>query len=251
MISKMQRSSLYAMRCGIAIFAWSWEALLTGIRYIRAFEVGQRPTVVKYEMAVKLNTLKNGPVIRNNLRLPHPVKTDVRICVICPPDSKYAESARAAGATLVGEDDIIEAVKDGRIEFDRCICQTDSLAKINKAGLGKILGPRGLMPSSKLGTVVKDPSLVIRDLIGGAQYKERMGVVRLAVGQLGFTPEELQRNIKSLMESVKKDMAMLSDRVNKEIAEVVLSSTNGPGFTLNGNFLDPDSTITPRELSTL
>ena len=90
-------------------------------RYIRAFEVGQKPTEVKYEMAVKLKSLKNGPVIRNRLRLPHPVKTDVRICVICPPDSQYAEKARAAGATLVGEDDIIEAVKDGRIEFDRCI----------------------------------------------------------------------------------------------------------------------------------
>jgi large subunit ribosomal protein L1 len=72
--------------------------------------VGRKPTTVKYEMAVKLKSVKNGPVIRNRLRLPHPVKTDVRICVICPPDSKYAESARAAGATLVGEDDIFEAV---------------------------------------------------------------------------------------------------------------------------------------------
>ena len=220
-------------------------------RYIRAFEVGQKPTVVKYEMHVKLKSLKNGPVIRNRLRLPHPVKTDIRICVICPPDSAYAEKARAAGASLVGEDDVFEAVKDGRIEFDRCICQTDSLAKMNKAGLGRILGPRGLMPSSKMGTVVKDPSLVIKDLIGGAEYRERMGVVRMAVGQLGFTPEEVQRNIKAFMEAMKKDMGMLSDRINKEVAEVVLSSTNGPGFTLNGNFLDADSTITPRELSTV
>jgi large subunit ribosomal protein L1 len=205
---------------------------------------------VKYDLAVKLKSLKNGPVIRNRLRLPHPVKTDIRICVIVSPDSPYADKARAAGATLVGEDDVIAAVKDGRIEFDRCICQTDSLAKINKAGLGRVLGPRGLMPSSKMGTVVKDPSLVIKDLIGGAEYRERMGVIRMAVGQLGFTPEEIQRNIKSFMEALKKDIAMLSDRVNKEVAEVVLSSTNGPGFTLNGNFLDPDSKITSRELST-
>jgi large subunit ribosomal protein L1 len=220
------------------------------LRYIRAFEVGQKPTSVKYEMHVKLKSLKNGPVIRNRLRLPHPVRTDIRVCVICPPDSVYAEKARAAGATLVGEDDIFEAVKDGRIEFDRCICQTDSVAKMNKAGLGRVLGPRGLMPSAKLGTVVKDPSAVIKDLIGGAEYRERMGVVRMAVGQLGFTPEEVQRNIKTFMEAVKKDIGALSDRINKEVHEVVLSSTNGPGFTLNGNFLDPDSTITPRDLST-
>jgi len=201
-------------------------------------------------MAVKLKSIKNGPVIRNRLRLPHPVKTNVRICVICPPDSKYAESARAAGATLVGEDEIFEAVKDGRIEFDRCLCQTDSFAKMNKAGLGRILGPRGLMPSSKLGTVVKDPSLVIKDLVGGAEYRERLGVIRMAIGQLGFTPEEIALNIKTFLEAVKKDMAQLSDRINKELAEVVLSSTHAPGFTLNGEFRDLKSTLQPRDLAT-
>lgn len=223
--------------------------LLTLFSYIRAFEVGRKPTEAKYEMHVKLKSLKNGPVIRNRLRLPHPVKTDVRICVICPPDSKYAESARAAGATLVGEDEIFEAVKDGRIEFERCLCQTDSLAKMNKAGLGRILGPRGLMPSTKLGTVVKDPSLVIKDLVGGAEYRERVGVVRMAVGQLGFTPEEMQRNIKTFIEALKKDIAQLSDKIHKEVAEIVLSSTHGPGLTLNGDFKDPNSPITPRDLS--
>ena len=212
--------------------------------------MGQKPTTVKYEMAVKLKSVKNGPVIRNRLRLPHPVKTDVRICVICPPDSKYAESARAAGATLVGEDDIFEAVKDGRIEFDRCLCQTDSFAKMTKAGLGRILGPRGLMPSTKLGTVVKDPSLVIKDLVGGAEYRERLGVIRMAIAQLGFTPEEIALNIKTFLEAVKKDMAQLNDRINKELAEVVLSSTNAPGFTLNGEFRDLKSPLQPRDLST-
>jgi len=212
--------------------------------------VGRNPTSVKYEMALKLKSLKNGPVIRNRLRLPHPVKTDLRICVICPPDSKHAEAAKAAGATLVGEDEIFEAVKDGRIEFDRCICQTDSLAKMNKAGLGRILGPRGLMPSSKMGTVVKDPALVIKDLVGGAEYKERLGVIRMAVGQLAFTPEQIALNIKTFLDAVKKDMAQLSDRINKELAEVVLSSTNAPGFPLNGEFRDLKSDVQPRDLST-
>ena len=141
-------------------------------------------------------------------------------------------------------------MKDGRVEFDRCLCQTDSLAKMNKAGMGRFLGPKGLMPSSKLGTVVKDPSLVMKDLIGGAEYRERLGVIRMAIGQLGFTPEEMQRNIKTFIEGVKKDMGQLSDKINKEIAEVVLSSTNGPGFPLNGSFRDPQSAVTPRDLST-
>lgn len=217
--------------------------------YLRAFEVGRKPTQAKYEMHIKLKSLKNGPVVRNRLRLPHPVKTDLRICVICAPDSKYAESARAAGASLVGEDDIFEAVKDGRIDFDRCLCQIDSLAKMNKAGLGRFLGPKGLMPSAKLGTVVKDPSLVIKDLVGGAEYRERVGVVRMAVGQLGFTPEEMQRNIKTFLEALKKDISQLSDKIHKEVAEVVLSSTHGPGFTLSGEFRNLNSEITPRDLS--
>jgi large subunit ribosomal protein L1 len=224
-------------------------SILTLSSYIRAFEVGRKPTEAKYEMHIKLKSLKNGPVIRNRLRLPHPVKTDIRICVICPPDSKYAQSAREAGATLVGEDEIFDAVKDGRIEFDRCLCQIDSLAKMNKAGLGRFLGPRGLMPSAKLGTVVKDPTLVIKDLVGGAEYRERLGVIRMAVGQLGFTPEEMQRNIKTFVEALKKDISQLSDKIHKEVAEIVLSSTHGPGFTLSGEFKDPRSSITPRDLS--
>ncbi|KAK2623995.1 hypothetical protein QTJ16_006629 [Diplocarpon rosae] len=225
-------------------------SLCDAMRYIRAFEVGQKPTSVKYEMALKLKSLKNGPIIRNRLRLPHPVKTDLRICVICPADSKYAKDALAAGASLAGEEEIFEAVKDGRIEFDRCICQIDSLEKMNKAGLGRVLGPRGLMPSMKLGTVVKDPASMLKDLIGGAEYRERLGVVRMAIGQLGFTPEELARNVKAFMDAVKKDMANLSDKINKELAEVVLSSTNAPGFPLNGEFKSPGSDITSRDLST-
>jgi len=188
--------------------------------------------------------------VRNRLRLPHPVKTDLRICVICPPGSKYAEEAISAGASLVGEDDIFEAVKDGKINFDRCICQTDSLAKMNKAGLGRVLGPRGLMPSAKTGTVIKDPAAAVKELVGGTEYREKLGVVRMAIGQLGFTPEEMQRNIKTFVESVKKDMAQLSDSVSKELSEVVLSSTNGPGLSLNGDFMSTDSTVTARELST-
>jgi len=222
-------------------------ALCDAMRYIRAFEVGSARSP-KYELHVKLRTAKNGPVVRNRMRLPHPVKTDVRICVICPPDSKAAEAAKNAGAVLIGEENVFEAVKEGKIEFDRCLCHQDSLVKMNKAGLGRILGPRGLMPSTKTGTVVKDVATSVRDLTGGSEYRERMGVVRLAIGQLGFTPEQLQKNIKAFVGSLKKDLATLSDRMHKELHEVVLSSTNAPGFSLNGDFKSP-SGIQPKDLS--
>lgn len=228
--------------------------------------MGRNPSSSKYEMHVRLRSLKNGPVVRNRLRLPHPVKTDIRICVIAAPDSKAAAEARSAGAVLVGEDDIFAQIKEGIIEFDRCICHIDSLQKLNRAGLGRQLGPKGLMPSTKTGTVVTQVGASVRNMVGGSEYRERLGVIRMAVGQLGFTPDEMQRNVKAFMDALKKDIAQMSDRISKEIHEVVshgplmqfenvtltvyqvLSSTNSPGFTLNGEFRGPNS-IPARELA--
>lgn len=218
-------------------------------RYIRAFEVGRPLQSPKYEIAVRLKTLKNGPVVRNRMRLPHPVKTDLRIAVICPADSDIAKTAIAEGASLVGEEPIFDAVKEGRIEFDRCICHADSLAKLQKAGIARILGPRGLMPSAKLGTVTRDIATTVRNMVGGSEYRERDGTLRIAIGQLGFTPEMVKNNITAFMEQLKKDCAGLSDRINKEVHEVVLSSTNSPGFSLNGLFRSANS-VPMEELST-
>ena len=177
------------------------------------------------------------------------MKTDVRIAVICPPDSEIAEAAINEGASVVGEEKIFDAVKEGKIEFDRCVCHVDSLQKLQKAGIARVLGPRGLMPSPKLGTVTKDVAAAVRNMVGGSEYRERMGVVRMAIGQLGFTPEMVRNNIKAFMEQVKKDCAGMSDRINKEVHEVVLSSTNSPGFSLNGQFRGEGS-VSVEELST-
>ena len=141
--------------------------------------------------------------------------------MICPPDSAAGKAAVKAGATLVGEDVVFDAVKAGRIEFESCICHVDSLQKLTNAKLGRILGPKKLMPSAKTGTVVKDVANTVKDMIGGSEYREKIGVVRMAVGQLGFTPEELQRNIKEFMTALKKDVGQLAEKVNKEIHEVV------------------------------
>ena len=189
--------------------------------YIRAFEVGRSPTVPKYECHVKLQTKRDGAVIRNQLRLPHSVKTDIKICVICPPDTPTAHRAAEAGASLVGEDEVFELIKSGKIDFDRCIAHPDSLPKMGKAGIPRILGPRGLMPSPKLNTVTKDPASAVKTMTGASMYRERKGVVRLAVGRLGFTPEQLRDNIQVLLAKVKSDAADISDTIVKKIDEVV------------------------------
>jgi len=97
---------------------------------------------------------------------------------------------------------------------------------------------------------VKDVSTSVKDMVGASEYRERMGVIRMSVGQLGFTPEEVQRNIKAFIDALKKDIAGLSDRTAKEIHEVVLSSTNGPGMSLTGEMRSPNSPPT-KDLSTM
>lgn len=235
------------MRCGMSprsLHVLPCQPLTLNSRYIRAFEVGQGPTSAKYDLAVKLNTMKNGPVIRNRLRLPFPVDTSTRVCVICVPGSKAEQEAIKAGAVLYGEEEVFKTIKEGKIEFDRCICHADSTAAMAKAQLGRILGPRGLMPNAKTGTVVKSVARAVSDMMGASQYRERSGVIRLAIGQLGYTPEEMQRNLVAFMTQVKQDCAAASDRIPKDVFEVVLSSTQSPGFSLNGNFRSPDSPST-------
>ena len=195
--------------------------ILMIFRYIRAFEVGQEPTSAKYEVHLKLRTKKDGPVIRNQLRLPNAVQTDTRVCVICPPGSRFAKEAKEAGAMLIGEEEVFEAVKAGNISFDRCVCHTSSLSKMNQAGLGRYLGPKGLMPSLKLGTVVDNISVTVSNMRGGIIYRERDGVIRIPVGQLRFSPEELRTNVRTFIGQVKKDASALNDQISKEIAEVV------------------------------
>ncbi|KAL4903456.1 hypothetical protein BDW74DRAFT_179871 [Aspergillus multicolor] len=216
-------------------------ALCDAMRYLRAFEVGRELAVVKYEVHIRLKTRRDGPVIRNMIRFPHSVQTESRICVICPPGSRHAKEALAAGAVLVGEDEVFEAIKNGRIEFDRCLAHPDSMAALAKAGLGRVLGPRGLMPSAKMGTVVEDVAARVEMLRGGTVYRERDAVIRLPIGQLGFSPEQLRDNLRVTIDQIKKDANNLQDRITKEIYEVVLSSTHGPGFSLNGEFKTDDS----------
>lgn len=184
-------------------------------------EVGREPAVSKYEIHIRLKTMKDGPVIRNMLRFPHSVQTESRICVICPPGTRHEKEARAAGAVLVGEQEVFDAVKEGKIEFDRCIAHPDSLPALNKAGLGRVLGPRGLMPSAKTGTVVEDVASRVDMLRGGTIYRERDAVIRLPIGQLGFSPEQLRDNLRATIDQVRKDASSLNDRIVKEVYEVV------------------------------
>ncbi|KAK6347089.1 mitochondrial 54S ribosomal protein mrpl1 [Orbilia brochopaga] len=221
-------------------------ALMDAIRYIRAFEVGKDQNQMKYDLAVKLQTTKNGPTVKSRTKLPKAVRTDLKICVFA--EGKQAEVARQMGAAVVGTTELWEEIRNGKIDFDRVLCHNSVYPDFQKANLGRILGPKGLMPSPKTATVVGNVAEAITAMIGASEYRERSGVVRIAIGKLAFTPEELRDNIKTFMNSLSKDLGRIEE--DKRINEVVLSSTNSPGFSLSGEFRsdigqDGDAVINP------
>ncbi|KAF2967692.1 hypothetical protein GQX73_g5879 [Xylaria multiplex] len=227
-------------------------SLCDAMRYLRAAEVGRPPSAATYELALKIRTIKNGPVLRDRIRLPYPVKNDTRIAVICKENSGAAHEARNAGAVAFGEESLFEMIKanSNKLPFNRLICHVDSEPALKKAGLGRILGPKGLMPSIKTNTITKSVVSMMHDMVGAENYREKIGAIRMPIGNIQFTPRQLSENIKTMVNSVKNNIQVLEDRVKKDLIEVVLTSTNGPGFSLNGAFASTDDKITPAHLST-
>lgn len=218
-------------------------------RYARAFEVGQSPYSVKYDLAVNLKTSKAGAVIKSRIRLPHPVRSDRRIGVICKEGSAVAIQAMAAGAVAVGEETMFDIIRSGSIAFTSVICDqssADTLAK--QKDLGRILGPKGIMPSVRQRTITTDVLGLLREMAGADNYREKDGVVRIAIAQLGFSPEMVAANVKAFVAKLKEDCQALEYQTRKDLHEIVLSTTHGPGFSLNGGFMPTEEGITPAKL---
>ncbi|KAI1091729.1 ribosomal protein L1 [Rostrohypoxylon terebratum] len=228
------------------------HSLCDAMRYLRAAEVGRPPSSVTYEIAMKIRTPKSSVPLRNRIRLPYPVKNDTRIAVICKEGSGAMAEARESGAVAFGEDTLYEMIKknSSKLPFNRLICHVDCEASLKKANLGRILGPRGLMPSLKTNTLTRSVGGLMREMVGAEVYREKSGAIRLPIGNIQFTPKMLAENVKELVVQVKNNIVAIEDKVNKDLIEVVLSSTNGPGFSLNGSFSATDEKILPEHLST-
>lgn len=219
-------------------------------RCLRAYEVGQDPFIIKYDLAIKIKTLRTAPPVRNRLSLPHPVASNRRIGVICKEGSPLASQAIQAGAVAAGQETLFEMIREGSVDFTAVICHSASEDALRRADLGRILGPKGLMPSAKLKTITPDVITLVKEMTTAELYREKDGVVRFAIGQLWFSPDMLGDNIKSAVQRIREDcQALISQSAEpKQVFEVVLSSTNGPGFSLNGHFTSTDPDITPHDL---
>ncbi len=167
--------------------------------------------------------------LRGMTELPHGTGVKLRVAVFAK-DAK-AEEARKAGADIVGSDDLAEKVMKGEIDFDRCIATPDMMMLLGK--LGKILGPKGLMPNPKLGTVTMDVTKAIASAKGGSiEYRaEKTGIVQAGVGKASFTEDKLVENINAFIDTIKR--ARPSGAKGNYLKKITLSSTMGPGVKID------------------
>jgi len=166
--------------------------------------------------------------VRGVVLLPHGTGKNLRVAVFAK--GAKAEAAKAAGADIVGADDLAEKVQAGQIEFDRCIATPDMMGVVGK--LGKVLGPRGLMPNPKLGTVTNDVAEAIKASKGGqVEFRaEKAGLIHAGVGKASFSKDAIIANVKAFVGAVSR--AKPSGAKGTYIKKVSLSSTMGPGVKL-------------------
>ena len=200
-----------------------------------ALELLQKVPRVKFAESVDVAIIlgvdpkKSDQVVRGAVVLPKGTGQTRRIAVFT--SAANAEKAKAAGADLVGLEDLAEQVKGGKIEFDVLLATPDAMRVVGQ--LGQILGPRGLMPNPKDGTVTTDIANAVRNAkIGQVRYRtDKAGIVHCTIGKINFDIADLGENLNAVLNAVKKAKPATSKGIY--IKKVVLSSTMGPGLSLD------------------
>ncbi len=178
---------------------------------------------------LSLNAGKTDQSVRGVINLPHGTGKNIRIAVVAKDEN--ASKARESGADIVGDTDFIKSIESGEINFDRLIATPDMMPQLAK--IGQILGPKGLMPNPKLGTVTNDVSKAIKDAKKGqVQFKnDKSGIIHAGVGKLSFDKEKLRDNIKTFFEAILKNKP--EGIKGSYVKRVSIASTMGIGIKLN------------------
>jgi len=180
-------------------------------------------------MSLGIDPRHADQMVRGVVGLPNGTGKDVRVAVFAR--GPKADEATAAGADIVGAEDLMEIVQGGKIDFDRCIATPDMMPVVGR--LGKVLGPRNLMPNPKVGTVTMDVEAAVKAAKGGeVQFKaEKGGVVHAGVGKVSFDEAKLVENIRAFVGAVAK--AKPAGAKGAYMTKIALSSTMGPGVTVS------------------
>ena len=183
---------------------------------------------VEISMNLGIDPRHSDQQVRGVVQLPHGTGKTVRVAVFAKGDK--ADEAKAAGADIVGAEDLAERIQAGEMNFDRCVATPDMMAIVGR--LGKVLGPRGLMPNPKLGTVTPDVETAVKAAKGGEVTfrAEKAGVVHAGIGKASFSEEQLADNVRAFVKAISN--AKPSGAKGTYIKKVSVSSTMGPGMSL-------------------
>jgi large subunit ribosomal protein L1 len=200
----------------------------TAVDLIKRGATAKFDETVEVAMNLGVDPRQSDQNVRGVVQLPHGTGKSLRVAVFAKGDK--AKLAKEAGADLVGAEDLAEQVQAGKIDFDKCIATPDMMAIVGR--LGKVLGPRGLMPNPKLGTVTNDVAQAIKATKGGqVEFRaEKTGLIHAGVGKASFSKEALIDNVKAFVGAVAR--AKPSGAKGSYIKKVSLSSTMGPGVKL-------------------
>ena len=184
---------------------------------------------VEIAMRLGVDPRHADQMVRGMVSLPHGTGKNVRVAVFAR--GEKAEAAKSAGADIVGAEELAEQIEKGEVSFDRCISTPDLMPVVGK--LGKVLGPRGLMPNPKLGTVTQDVASAVKAAKEGQiEFRvEKAGIVQAGIGKISFTESALRENVLAFLGAVNK--AKPSGAKGAYIKRIALSSTMGPGIKLD------------------
>ena len=204
-------------------------ALTEAVKIAKANAKAKFDETIEISMNLGIDPRHADQMVRGVVGLPNGTGKTVRVGVFAR--GPKAEEAKAAGADVVGADDLAALVQDGKIEFDRCIATPDMMALVGR--LGKVLGPRGLMPNPRVGTVTPDVEGAVKAAKGGSvEFKvEKAGIVHAGVGKASFTEDALKANIRAFVDSVVK--AKPAGAKGTYLKKIALSSTMGPGVRID------------------
>jgi len=202
--------------------------LAEAVKKIKAAASAKFDETVEIAMNLGVDPRHADQNVRGVVALPHGTGKSVRVAVFAK--GPKAEEAQKAGADLVGADDLAEKIQAGAIDFDRCIATPDMMPVVGR--LGKVLGPRGLMPNPKLGTVTTDVAGAIKAVKGGqVEFRvEKAGIVHAGVGKTSFGEDALVENIRAFVDAISR--AKPSGAKGTYIKRISLSSTMGPGVRI-------------------
>lgn len=212
-----------------AVDAKKTYTIAEAVKVISKFEKLKFDQTIDIAVRLGVDPKHADQMVRGSTLMPHGTGKTVRVAVIAKPEKEA--DAKAAGADHFGSDDLIDKIKEGWLEFDKLIATPDMMSKVGK--IGTILGPRGLMPNPKTGTVTPDVAKAVKEIKAGrVEYKvDKAGIVHTIVGKLSFDSNKLSENLSTLMDSIVK--AKPSTAKGQYIKSITLSSTMGPGVNID------------------